>query len=202
MKRIITLTLFFLMMVMSICNAQVQKTYDDKNSYAMIKALKLSPATELDAESIICVNLQKIYIFDYKSYDNATGQYKADLYFTVAILGNAAEKFEGELYYTTPKGSYSLPMETKFKQNNKKQTIQATGTCKFLGLQLNSPFLDALKAGQVVSLRVSMKAKKNNILKYTIEGDVLKDMREITLYNIYDDTNFLNIAKKATQKPK
>lgn len=202
MKKIFGLTLFLLIIFSTVCYAKVQKSYDDKNSYAMIKALKIAPATELDPESIICVNLQKIYVFDYKGYDKVIGRYNPDMYFTVAILGNAAEKFEPELFYTTPKGAYSLPMETKFKQNNKKQTIQATGTVKFLQSQLTNPFVEALKNGQLISFRVNMKAKKNNILKYTIDGDVLKDMTEIALYDIYDDANFLNIAQKATKAPK
>jgi len=202
MKKIIALTLLLLILLASVCSAQVQKSYDEKNSYAMIKALKLTPATDLDSESVICVNLQKVYIFDYKGYDKETSRYKPELYFTVAILGNAAEKFESELYYTTPKGSYTLPMETKFKQNDKKQTIQAAGTCKFLTAQTSSPFVEALKAGQTINLRVTMKAKKNNTLKYTIEGDVLKDMTEIALYDIYSDDNFLNIAQKATKSPR
>ena len=202
MKKIIALTLLLLAFAASLCHAEVQKSYDDKNSYAMIKCLKLAPATELDPESIICVNLQKIYVFDYKGYDKATGRYVPDMYFTVAILGNAAEKFESELNYTTPSGTYTLPMETKHKQNNKKQTIQATGTCKFLSHYASTPFVEALKKGQPIKLRVQMKAKKNNVLKYTLEGDVLKDMTEIALYDIYSDTNFLNIAQKANHSPK
>lgn len=202
MRKIILLVLSLLVMLVSVCSAQVQKTYDEKNSYAMIKVLKLAPATELDPESLICINLQKIYVFDYKGYDNAIGRYKPDMYLTVAILGNAAEKFEPELFYTTNKGAYSLPIDTKFKQNEKKQTVQATGTCKFLNHQTSSPFMEALKNGQAINIRINMKAKKNNVLKYTIDGDVLKDMQEVALYDIYSDENFLNIAQKANSRPK
>lgn len=202
MKKIFALTLLLLTLIASVCSAQVQKSYDDKNSRAIIRTIQFIPAAELDPESTICVNMKKIYFFDSRFYDNAIGRYKPITYFTIALIGNAAEKFENNMAYTTDKGSYTLPITLEAKQNPKKQTVLASGTCEFKEGALKTPFLEAIKAGTPVNVRVVLKDKKHSSLKYTIDGDVLKDMTEIALYDIYNDDNFLNIAQKATKSPR
>lgn len=201
MKKILALTLFLVTLFGAVCHAELQKTYDEKNNRALIRSMKFIPATELDAESTICINMKKLYFFDSRFYDNAIGRYKPITYFTIALIGNAAEKFDNNMNYTVDKHSYLQPMTLEAKQNNKKQIVLASGTCEFREGQVETPFIKALKDGKPVAIKIALKAKGNKSLNCTLDGAVLKDMGDVALYNIYDDANFLNIAQKANQKP-
>lgn len=201
MKKILALTLFLVTLFSAACYAEMQKTYDERNSRALVRSMKFIPAAELDPESTICINMKKLYFFDSRFYDNAIGRYTPITYFTIALIGNAAEKFENNMTYSVDKHSYIIPMTLEAKQNDKKQTVLASGTCEFKEGQVESPFVKALKEGKPVTIKVALKAKGNKALNYTIDGALLKDMGDVAGYNIYDDANFLNIAQKANQKP-
>ena len=201
MKKILALTLLLITMLVSVCSAEVQKSYDEKNSRAIVRTIKFIPANELDPDSTICVNMKKIYFFDSRFYDNAIGRYTPITYFTIALIGNAAEKFENVMSYTTDKGAYTMPMTLESKQNPKKQTVLASGTCEFKEGALKYPFIEALKNNKAINVRVTLKDKKHNALKCAIDGDLLNDMSAVASYDIYSDDNFLNIAQKANQRP-
>ena len=188
-------------MLCTVCQAAVTKSYDEKNSRAIIRTMDTKPATEIDPESLIIASLRKFYIFDSRGYDAAIGRYKPVNYFTIAIMGNGAEKFEKDMVYTINGSSYTLPMRVESKENNKKQTIQAAATHEFVAVS-SEPFIKALKDGKPVTITMHMKAKKGlDVLKYSIEGKVLEEMQQVLLYDLYSDDNFLNIAKKANQRP-
>ena len=202
MKKILALMLMLLTLMASVCSAEVQKSYDEKNSYAMIKTMKLAPATELDPESVICINMQKIYAFDSRSYDNAIGRYIPTTYITIGLMGNAAEKFENSMSYTVNKTRNILQLTNlSEKYNNKKQIVLASGRCVFKGNEVNDPFFKALKNAEAIAFKIGLKVKGNKALQYTIDGDLLKEMSAIANYDIYSDDNFLNIAQKANQRP-
>ena len=201
MKKVLFLTLLLVVMLCTVCQAAVTKSYDEKNSRAIIRTMDTKPATEIDPESLIIASLRKFYIFDSRGYDAAIGRYKPINYFTIAIMGNGAEKFEKDMVYTINGSSYTLPMRVESKENNKKQTIQAAATHEFVAVS-SEPFIKALKDGKPVTITMHMKAKKGlDVLKYSIEGKVLEEMQQVLLYDLYSDDNFLNIAKKANQKP-
>lgn len=201
MKKILALALLLVTMTASVCQAAITKSYDEKNSRAIIRTMDTKPATEIDPESLIIASMRKFYIFDSRGYDATIGRYKPVNYFTLAIMGNGAEKFEKDMVYTVNGTSYTLPMRVESKENNKKQTVQAAATHEF-SAATNEPFMKALKDGKPISITMHMKAKKGlDVLKYTIEGKVLEEMGQVVLYDLYSDDNFLNIAKKASQKP-
>ena len=201
MKKILALALLLVTMTASVCQAAITKSYDEKNSRAIIRTMDTKPATEIDPESLIIASMRKFYIFDSRGYDATIGRYKPVNYFTLAIMGNGAEKFEKDMVYTVNGTSYTLPMRVESKENNKKQTVQAAATHEFSAVA-NEPFMKALKDGKPISITMHMKAKKGlDVLKYTIEGKVLEEMGQVVLYDLYSDDNFLNIAKKASQKP-
>lgn len=201
MKKVLLLTILLVTMLCTVCQAAVTKSYDEKNSRAIIRTMDTKPATEIDPESLIIASLRKFYIFDSRGYDAAIGRYKPVNYFTIAIMGNGAEKFEKDMVYTINGSSYTLPMRVESKENNKKQTIQAAATHEFVAVS-SEPFIKALKDGKPVTITMHMKAKKGlDVLKYSIEDKVLEEMQQVLLYDLYSDDNFLNIAKKANQKP-
>lgn len=201
MKKILMLALLLAVTLCAVCQAAVTKSYDEKNSRAIIRTMDTKPATEIDPESLIIASLRKFYIFDSRGYDAAIGRYKPVNYFTIAIMGNGAEKFEKDMTYSINGTSHILPMRVESKENNKKQTIQAAATHEF-SVVSSEPFIKALKDGKPIAITMRMKAKKGlDVLKYTIEGKVLEEMQQVVLYDLYSDDNFLNIAKKASQRP-
>lgn len=201
MKKILCLALLLVAVFCTICQAAVTKSYDEKNSRAIIRTMDTRPATEIDPESLIIASMRKFYIFDTRGYDASIGRYKPVNYFTIAIMGNGAEKFEKDMTYTVKGTSYTLPMRVESKENNKKQTIQAAATHEFT-VETGEPFIKALKDSNPINITIHMKAKKGlDILKYTIDGKILEEMQQVVLYDLYNDDNFLNIAKKASQKP-
>lgn len=201
MKKILCLALLLAAAFCTVCQAAVTKSYDEKNSRAIIRTMDTKPATEIDPESLIIASMRKFYIFDSRGYDASIGRYKPVNYFTIAIMGNGAEKFEKDMTYTVNGTNYTLPMRVESKENNKKQTIQAAATHEFIASS-SEPFIKALKDAKPISITIHMKAKKGlDVLKYTIDGKVLQEMQQVVLYDLYSDDNFLNIAKKASQKP-
>lgn len=201
MKKILALALLLLAMSFSICQAAIDKTYNEQNNRATIRSMNVTPATDLDPESIIVVNLQKMYIFDSRLYDNSKNQYKPCNFFTIAIMGNAAEKFDKNMTYTVNGASYSLPLDVKIRQNDKKQTILSSGTYEFVNNGANNNLWEALKAGKQVKILIPIKGKKTTILKYTLEGKALEDMQQVVNYDLYNDAKFLDTVPKATKKP-
>lgn len=200
MKKIFALTLLLLISVFSVCQASLNKTYDDRQSRAIVRATAMEQANDIDPESTILINLKKIYFFDSRFYDNASSHYVPRHYFTIALLGNAAEKFDKIMNYSVNGSSYSLPISVETRLNNKKQVVLSAGTCEF-ATQSNNAFMTALKNGTPITITIRMKAKGNNLLKYTIAKDTLKDLGEVVNYDLYNDQEFLAKAKKASHKP-
>ncbi len=202
MKKLFLMVLALVTLFSAVCSAEVQKSYDDRNSRAIIRTLKFIPAAELDPDSTICINMKKIYFFDSRFYDNAVGRYNPRLYFTVALIGNAAEKFANTLTCTAGRSSFELPLSVEAKQNEKKQTVLASGTCEFKNPSPQEPFLKALQQGNPMKLEVVLKSKRHDVLRCSLEGKLLEELQEVAAYDIYDDANFLNMAAKANQRPK